>query len=45
NASSNDSESIYDSTVTIDQVDDEEITSDENSETMGTIPSDENIDE
>ncbi|CAF3365146.1 unnamed protein product [Rotaria socialis] len=45
NASSSDSESIYDSAVTSDQVDDAEINSDESSEAMDTIPSDENIDE
>ncbi|CAF3434110.1 unnamed protein product [Rotaria socialis] len=45
NASSSDSESIYDSTVTSDPVDDEEINSDESSEAMDTIPLDENIDE
>ncbi|CAF3462720.1 unnamed protein product [Rotaria socialis] len=45
NASSSDSESIYDSTATSDQVDDEEFNSDESSEAMDTIPSDENIDE
>ncbi|CAF1560311.1 unnamed protein product [Rotaria magnacalcarata] len=45
NASFRDSKSIYHSTVTSDQVDDEEITSDKSSEVMDTIPSDENIDE
>ncbi|CAF3348941.1 unnamed protein product [Rotaria socialis] len=45
NASSSDSASIYDSTVTSDQVADEEITLDESSEAMDTVPSDENIDE